>query len=169
MSKAHLWMTVSQHTVLYGREAIATGTKDVRSMESMQGTLIKSSVHLGKRSHHSALLEALGIPTIEGTLLCRASRLHNSIMCQDSPARQISLHLLSKVMAGLPIPPGTLLARMRRTGHSPFGFDPPLQYQSSRATNAGVVDSIKELLCNEQFLKPYSNEYILLKLLTRSF
>ena len=38
---------------------------DLKRLESFQGTIIKNSVYLGKRCHHSALMEALDIPKIK--------------------------------------------------------------------------------------------------------
>ena len=33
----------------------------------------------------------------------------------------------------------------------------------------GVVDSLRYLICNENFIKPYSEEHVLATLLTRAF
>ena len=38
---------------------------DLKRLESFQGTIIKNIVYLGRRCHHSALLEALDIPKIK--------------------------------------------------------------------------------------------------------
>ena len=51
--KAHLWRTAPQAALLYGCEAVPVTRRDIKSMESLQGTLVKQSLRVGKRSHHS--------------------------------------------------------------------------------------------------------------------
>ena len=64
--------------------------------------------------------------------------------------------------------PGTLIERVLSHGLSPINciFN---KLSLVNSQNCGVVDSLKVLLSREQFLKPYSEEHVLVGLLTRAF
>ena len=110
--KAYLWRSVCSSTLLYGNEAIAVSTADMKTMESLQGCLVKRSLGIGKRSHHSALLTALGIPSVKETLRDRAFGLHESILQTHSLSRELHLFIMASYLAtGVRIP-GTLTDRL---------------------------------------------------------
>ena len=162
--KAHLWRTAPQAALLYGCEAVPVSRRDIKSMESLQGTLVKQSLRVGKRSHHSNLLSALGVPKVQTIIDDQSVRLLRSVMKNDSPARDLCFWTMSQIFCGHATPPETLVARVRGRGFSHFGRDLP---QMSDDTENGVVDTLKAILCKENFLKPYSDELLLLRLLTR--
>jgi hypothetical protein len=95
-------------------------------------------------------------------------------MCYDSPARDLNVHLLAQYMANGTIVPGTSISRMLKMGLNPVkcAFNKlntcydgaPYVHNTD-----GIVDSLKCLLQHEHFIKPYSDEYTLVKLLTRAF
>ena len=68
---------------------------------------------------------------------------------------------------------GTLLDRLIKVGLSPVkvAFSPPkqmcLKYGTSTAN--GLVDSLKFLLCHDNFVKPWSEEHFIATLLTKAF
>ena len=73
------------------------------------------------------------------------------------------------VTKGLLIP-GSIIDKLINSGVSPI----QLMYNKPEHCNHigksdGVVDSLRNLLLHEHFIKPWSNEYLLVKLLTKSF
>ena len=131
--------------------------------------LLKQCLGLGRRSRHSRLLQARYIKPIKHILKERTASLYSRIFNTDSPARDLSTHLLSSYLCTGHVVPGTLLDQVLSYGLSPlnliFDFHRPLYnfYED------GVVDSLRSLLCHENFLKHYSEEHMLVSLLTRSF
>ena len=63
--KAYLWRSIGTPSLMYAIGTCNISSVDLKRLESFQGTKIKNSVYLGKRCHHSALLEALDISKIK--------------------------------------------------------------------------------------------------------
>ena len=59
--KAYLWRSIGTPSLMYAIGTCNISSVDLKRLESFQGTIIKNSVYLGKRCHHSALLEALHV------------------------------------------------------------------------------------------------------------
>ena len=74
-------------------------------------------------------------------------------------------------MAGMDIPNGTLVHRILLLGHSPLSssFYKHNITQQDYNNDCGFVDTAKYLLFHENFVKQYSEEHLLLTLLTKSF
>jgi exonuclease III len=167
-TKVYLWKTMCCPALVYGSDAIHLPPRVLRALESEQGSLVKRSLRLGKRSRHSALLLALDIERVECLLQKRTAALLDRILFAPSPARQLHLTLLAKFLASGSTTPGTLLSRLKTWQVSavipavPAAGHPPV-------VSDGTVDSIKGLIMRENFIKPYSDELVLLRLLTRSF
>jgi hypothetical protein len=164
--KSHLWSTVCQPVALYGCETVALRPRDIRSLESLQGCLVKKALGVGKRSHHSALLRAMRIDSMESLIDRRSVKLQRAILDSDSPARRLALYMASLPLASLPMPANTLSSRLKRIGSCLLN---PVSPPETAPREDGITDSITNILCHENFLKPYSDELILLRLLTRSF
>jgi hypothetical protein len=164
--KSRLWNSVCRPTLLYGCAALDVSKRDLKRLESEQGSLVKRSLRIGKRSHHSALLRAMNIPSVEADLTRQTAGLVDRILAKPSPCRDLYILELSRRLAGVSSVPGTLVHRASSCGVSVIN---PLPLRPAAATGDGLVDSIKALLCHEHFLKPYSEEHVLLKLLTRAF
>ena len=65
--------------------------------------------------------------------------------------------------------PGTLVTRIINMGISPSSiFHSGIPKPTSTETD-GLVDSLRTLLFSDNYTKPWSNEYLLVKLLTRCF
>ena len=63
-TKSYLWKSMCLPTLVYGCECIALGKCGKSDLDSCQGSLIKQTMGIGKRSHHSHLLNALKIPKV---------------------------------------------------------------------------------------------------------
>ena len=66
--KSHLWRTICSPTLTYGLECLKLSARDLHRLESLQGTLIKSSVGIGKRSHSTSLIDAMVVPRVKDIL-----------------------------------------------------------------------------------------------------
>jgi len=170
--KAYLWRTVCSPSLLYGCDALYIPETAAKSMESSQGSLVKQSVGVGKRSHHNALLKALGISTVSESLRKQTLAIYNRIMCYDSPARDLTVYLIGQYMSTHRIVPGTIVSRVLNLNVSVLtcAFTKYNNKSCSVPDGAdGLVDSLRSLLRHEHFLKPYSDEHTLIRLLTRAF
>ena len=74
---------------------------------------------------------------------------------------------LSQYMMSGTLVNGSLLDRVVRSGHSPVNivFNPP-RFIRNVQYNDGHIDSLKMLLQCDSFIKPYSDEHMLVHLLT---
>ena len=90
--------------------------------------------------------------------------MYNRLCSTDSPTRNLAIYLASLYL------PGTIVDRLVNMGADPL---PIINVSSLGPTNLrstdGVVDSLRSLLLNDNYIKPWSTEYFLVKLLTRSF
>ena len=139
-----------------------------RRLESVQGRLIKQSLVLSKLSHNTALLKAPNIEKIEDIVNRNVLSLHNRIFKVESPARRLMQHLLSGFIFYGKTVPGTLLDSVVSMGESPTkrAFNYQHVPKTSVTNNDGLVDSIRHLLFTDNFTKPYSQEHLLVHLLT---
>ena len=92
-------------------------------------------------------------------------------MCHDSPITDVTLYLMSDYMARGVVVPGTIIARVHDMGHSPLHcmFNRDFYNVRFMSQSDGVVDSLRHLIKHENYLKPYSDEHLLVRLLTRAF
>jgi len=130
--------------------------------------LIKQSLGLDKRSRSSYLLRAVNVLSVKDKLKRDCASLLRRIFAVPSPMRELSSHFISVYMCEGILYHGTLVNRIVNFGMSPVAciFN---KYQVPPKSVCGVVDSLKVLLMNEHFIKPYSEEHILVSLLTQSF
>ena len=94
--------------------------------------------------------------------------LHNRIFKVESPARRLMQHLLSGFIFYGKTVPGTLLDSVVSMGESPTkrAFNYQHVPKTSVTNNDGLVDLIRHLLFTDNFTKPYSQEHLLVHLLT---
>lgn len=155
--------------ITYGCDCLYINESDIQRLESLQGTLIKQCVGLGKRSHHSNLLKALCIPKIGDIIRNQCLSLYYRIFQTDTPCRDLCTELLSRYLSGGIIARGTLTHRILAMGHSPLLCAFTKQKICNYYEECGIVDTMKALLCSENFIKPYAEEHTLVTLLTNSF
>ena len=169
-SKVHLFKSICQPTLMYGAECLALNNKNINSIQSAQGSIMKQVCGLGKRSHHSDLLQALEITHSCTHINDRIKSLFTRICTTDSPTRDMCIHFINLFIVDRVLVPGTLIDRIVKMGVSPISLLQSNVRNSSQVYVAdGLVDSLRALLYNDNYIKPWSNEYLLVKLLTRSF
>ena len=169
-TKAHIWKTVGVPTLTSGMDSLPLTKCQMNKLESMQGSMIKRCLGLAKRNHHQNLLRALNIPRIEHVLRNQTASLFNRICNNASPAKDLNMYMLSLFVTKGHLIKGTLVDKLVKLGLSPLQtvFNRPSKVPYNQ-TETGLVDSLKYLVMHENFIKPYSDEYILTKLLTKSF
>ena len=127
-------------------------------------------VGLGQRSRHSALLDALDISHADNIVLNNCMSLFRRICAIDSPTRDLCLHFTKLYIRDNTTVPGTLIHRLVNMGVSPTSILLDTgAIISSHTTADGIVDSLRAILYHDNYVKPWCNEYMLVKLLTRSF
>ena len=166
--KSYLWNTICQPVLLYGINTLSVPKKSIQRMETVQGNLIKQSLGLSKRSRSSWLLQALGIEKVEDKIIYNTASLLRRIFTIDSPIKDLTSHFLSLYITHGMTTPGTIIDRVVKSGLSPTNciFN---NLHVPKQASCGVVDSLRMLLMQENFIKPYSEQHILVSLLTRAF
>ena len=168
-AKVHLWKTVCSPTLTYGLDCFTLSKRCQSRVDSVQGTLVKSCLGIGKRSHHSDILSALQIPKVSKCIDYNVQSLYHRIFKVASPVRTLCCHLLSKYIVSGEVVKGTIVGRIINTGVSPVLCMQTYTPDKGRSQDDGVVDSLRHLLYHENYCTPGSNEHILAKLITRSF
>ena len=140
-------------------------------MNSLQATLIKQSLGVGKRSHHTNLLQALNIPPAYSVTKQRTVSLCHRVLKTASPFRNLLFLQISKFMLHGTLPPDSLISRVVSYGVSLVcsGGCPRLEASCAADSPNGVVDSLRILIYSTNYFKPWSAEHILTGLLTRTF
>ena len=98
--KAYLWKSVGVPSLVYALGTCNINQSDLKRLESFQGTVIKNSMYLGKRCHHSALLKALEVPSIESLIEKQRIGLLKCAFRVKSPYTDLVIELISKYSDG---------------------------------------------------------------------
>ena len=169
-TKAHLWRTICAPSLIYGCECLSMSQKDLCNLESTQSTLLKKAMGFCKRSHHTNVLRALSVPKVSDIINNNVLSLYYRVYLVDSPTRDLCIELLSLYMCNNKLIPGTLLHKVKQLCQSPVycAFNRICVDNRSKQED-GVVDSLRFLLCHENYIKPYSSEHVLATLLTKAF
>ena len=167
-AKSYIWKSVCLPSLTYGVEAISINDQAIKQLDSLQGSLIKQCLGISKSSHRTHLCLAFKA-SMKEIIKQRVLALWHSAFKTDSPTRDLCTYWLSIYVHAGKVVPGTLLSRVLKTGVSPTraAFN-HLVYKSANETN-GVTDSLHYLITHKNFIKPWSKEYAMAKLITRSF
>ena len=147
---------------------------DIKELKTTQGNIIKRTMGINKRSHHSNLLKALKIPSIEDVINNNSLRLYKNIFKTNTPARDLQSIFLAKYILNGTVIKGSLLDRVIKAGSNPIKllFDKqPFECTDCDLIGQenGMIDSLRFLLHQEDYNKPWSDEHILVTLLTKAF
>ena len=167
--KAHMWKSVCLPSLTYGTDTIAMTKKDLQLLRSTQGSLVKRSLGLGKHHHHSKLQEALHISDITKIHVRQVLSSFQNILKSNTPAKVLQLSLLAKYCSTGKTVPGTMVDRILKHGISPVRAAMQKIKHSIPIRQDGVVDSLKQLIYEENYVYPGSYEYVLTSLLTKSY
>ena len=169
--KCHLWNTICLPYLLYGMECVSLNGVDVHRMNSLQGALIKQSLGIPKRYHHTKILTALNIPRVECIANQRLLSLFYNIFKVNTPLRTLYSYFIAKYLVTGKFIRDTMVGRIINMGISPLSaaFNKLTYTCSNSGSEDGVADSLQYMIMSEQFLKPYSDEHVIVKLLTKCF
>ncbi len=169
-SKVHLYKTTCLPTLMYGLDCISLTKRNIHDIQSAQGSVMKNVCGLSKRSHHSAFLQALNITNASDYLNDHVKSLFVRICSNNSITRDICMYFINLFVTQNIVFPGTLVNRIIDMGISPTSLLLSSHKKSSHEkTSNGLIDSLSAMLYNDNYVKPWSNEYLLVKLLTKSF
>jgi hypothetical protein len=170
-AKVYLWKSVGAPLLFYSMECIPLAKKHIASMYSAQGKVIKSVLGLSKRSHHGSLLDALGISSAENYNKKTTVSFYSRIFNVETPLLRLQCLSLAYFMLSGKRVKNTLLDKIVNFNISPIeaAFSNVSMSQGNHRHNNGVIDSLSYLLHHENFVKPWSSEFMLCKLLTKAF
>ena len=168
-AKCYLWKSVCSPSLLYGMECLNINTADMSKLQSTQGACMKEALGLRKRSHHTHLLGSLYIDSVKDYVITRSTNLLHRIFQHDSPARDLNIHLLNLYTSYGKYYPNTLIGRIIGYGFSPYTCILSKPKTCSTTEDNGVVDSLRYLLHQENYIKPWSLEHSLVNLLVSCF
>ena len=169
LTKAHLWRSICSPCLLYGTDSMFISETDFKKLESTQGTYVKKSLGLSKRSHHSNVLLALNIRKTKEIVMQNVLSLYNRMFKCDTPVSTLNCALLSQYFMKQKLVKGTILCAIVSAGFSPIDIAFSQKKVNVSSHGDGVVDSLQYLLCHENYVKPYSVHHLLTQLLTKSF
>ena len=172
--KTYLWKCSGLAALSYGLDTLDITKKSKQYLESVQASTLKRLLGLPIRSHSSQLMSALNVRKVSDIIGDGCISLWNRIFMVDSPARVLCARLLADYILYGSVIPGSLLGRLVSFGVSPlkslFGFSQRVQVVDGATPHEnGVVDSLRYLVMHENFIKPYSDEHVLARLLTKAF
>ena len=169
LSKTHLYKTICKPTLMYGIESLNISNKCVKELQSTQGFIMKQVCGLSKRSHHSGLLQAVKVESANVYINNATKTLFRRLCATDSTTRNLCIHFLNKYIMHGTLIPGTIIDRIVGMGVSPSSLLSDKCSSHKYLPADGLVDSLRAMLLSDNYIKPWSNEYMLVKLLTRSF
>ena len=118
--KAFLWKSIGSPLLAYGMESLALSNGDLKVLKTTQGNIIKRIMGLNKRSHHSKLLKALKVPSMEDVIQKNSLGLFRNIFKTETPARELQSIFLARYIINGSTTKGTLLERVLKYGGNPL-------------------------------------------------
>ena len=174
--KCYLWKTAVCPILNFGCHTLELSPGDIKSLESLQSDCVKRFLGIPKRSHHSKLLQATGIPRIRSQICGNRASLLGRIFRHESPCRSLNAVLLSRWLMEGALVDGTLLSTLVGDGFNPLDIvygararSPPGATGAVSVAGDGVVDSLASVIFSDRYNVPDSAERTLAKLLLRAF
>ena len=165
--KAYLWKSVGVPSLVYALGTCNLNQSDLKLLESFQGTMIKNSLYLGKRCHHSALLKALEVPSIKSLIEKQRISLLKRVFRVKSPYTDLVIELISKYIVTGTVTRGTLVGQLTESGHAPLttAFDSAFnndhrRNEISNDINDGLIDSLRYVV--DKVVRPGDANHTLL-------
>ena len=162
--KTYLWKSMCVPVLMYGIDGISISKTNVKRLDITQGNLVKQSMGLSKRSHTTELFAALGINRSQEIVNHNLISLYHRIFNVNTPLLNLTSHFLSMYITSNLVIPGTILSIGLSPVHLMYNKPHPV-----KSSQNGHIDSIQSLIYHENFMKPYSDEHLLVHLLTKSF
>jgi hypothetical protein len=168
-TKSYLFRSVCQPTLLYGLDAVNININMMKKLENTQGGIMKRVCGIPKRSHHTQLLQSLNISSVNNMLIKSITSLYTRIFKVNSPLRDLCVYDLAVYMSCGKTIPGTITHRLTQLCLSPVDCAFKKYIPCHSVCHDGVVDSLSQLIYCDNFIKPWSDEYLMSVLLTKAF
>jgi len=123
---------------------------------------------LGKRHHHTKLLGALRIKETTSLIQDRTLESYYRAVTNQSPVRQLQLQLLAKYVASGETVRGTMLDKLVMMSLCPIIAALQRPCKIHKTEEDGVIDSMRQLIQDNNYVKPWSHEFALMLLLTKA-
>ena len=118
--KVHLWKTNGLPTLLYNLEIFKLTPGQQKFFERVQSSITKRIVGFPKRSHHTALLQAVKIDDVMPSVTRNTLSLWWRLFQVDNPSRKLQIKLMKEFYNGNGLITGTILQRVVLAGFSPI-------------------------------------------------
>ena len=170
--KTYLWNSVGAPILTYGMETLDISKTQAKKLLSAQGSVVKRVMGIPKRSHHNNLIQALGIKATTDTINNNTLNLYYRLFQCDSPARDLQCQFLAHYLLTNERFQGTIIDRIINLGGSPTEI---AFYGTHKSTSIppqdcnGVIDSLRHMLFNDNYIRPESNEHLIAMLLCNAF
>ena len=171
-AKVYMWKTIGRSTLTYNMETLSINKSQLKKIESVQGTAIKRMLGIPIMNHHSNILQAVNVTSLQNIINNNTLSLWRRIFTSESPTKLLCAHSLAHYITSGKVTPGTLLSRLLNIpGVTAINsaFYRQRVFESTNADNEGVIDSIRYLVHHDNFIKPYDHEHMLVCLFTKSF
>jgi hypothetical protein len=168
--KSYLWKSIGAPTLLYGTDCIPLSSNNVKDLVSTQGSIVKNVLGLSKRSHHSNLLHALNADKVDNLIVRNTLNFYNRIFKVDSPVSSLQCKFLSSYICTGKLIKDTILYKIVNYGYSPLAvISRTERFHSNVNKSNGIIDSLRYLIHHDNYVKPWSDEYFMAKVLTKAF
>ena len=124
---------------------------------------------LSKRHHHSQLLNALKVPSVIDVISKNVYSFYNRALTTKSPVQEIQSRFLSHYMLNGAVIKNTLLEKLLSYDLNPLECLFNYKKVKYDFTCNGVTESLRFLSLHDNYVKPWTSEFLLVKLLTQSF
>ena len=167
--KNYIWDSVCVSTLKYCLETMYLSNTQIKKLESLQGTLLKSSPGLSVHSHHSKLIRALNVAPVDEIIKKTVCGLCNRIFMIDSPMRDLCSHFIARYIVSGKIWPKPLFSRILNIGVSPLlcTLNAKVYKLPKIFLTCGFEESLANILTDPTIQSKESVSHKLLRLLTR--
>jgi len=87
-----MFRTICQSTLLYSLDAVDLNNNMIKKLENAQGGIMKRVCGIPKRSHHTQLLQALNISSVNKMLIKSVASLYTRMFKVNSPLRDLCVY-----------------------------------------------------------------------------
>ena len=159
--KKYIWDSVCVSTLKYGLETMYLSNTQIKKLEYLQGTLLKSSHGLSVDSHHLKLIRALNVAPVGEVIKKAVCGLWNRIFMVDSR------HFMARYIVSGNICPKTLFSRILNVDVSPLlcSINANVHKSPKIFLTCGIEESLANILTDPTTHSRVSVSHELLRLL----
>lgn len=167
--KAHLWRTWVAPVMSYGVVTLPITVNHLKSMDTLQAKQVKQFMGLGHRTHHTNLMQALGIDKMSSVITKALRSFFYRVMSADTPYRNLVTHQLASHIGGRTVVKGTLVHKLLQSNVNPT--EAMIIKKSKTVINPpnGTTETIQYLVNQHGYNQLGSFEHRFTQLLVKAF